>query len=229
MSRLIITLAAGITALAGCKSIESTLLHRDESNLEWKKVKTSGVPITLEVPTHLRIAIMDVKYAHAIGGVWSVLKDGKNAVNNTHVEHGFIKTKKVFTVDLKRPAAGDADYQIDMAEGSQYIKKIEHDITDRTIEESSMAFERLFAAFNVKGAGGSALRLGPTDNPLEELKSVRAVRVFEIDDPNFENNVAAFLSEHFDCETAGFVPAPTAMKSRKNGTLARKASINRVR
>lgn len=198
MSRLTVFSILFAFALAGCKSIKSTMLQRDEFNMGWQTIKSDGIPITLKVPTHFRIAIVDVRYAqiHEKLG-WTLLSDRNTAVTAVQVDHGFIYTEKVFTVDPKRPAAGDIDFTIDLAENDQYIDKITSDITDRTIQETSAAFEKIFLAF--KPGSGVALNsnLGTATNPLAPLESVRAMDVFEIDDPCFEQNVSAFLTQHF--------------------------------
>ncbi|MCA9065001.1 MAG: hypothetical protein KDA96_18150 [Planctomycetaceae bacterium] len=198
MLRTTVLLLAVLVVLPGCKSIKSTLLLRDEMNLGWQTIESDGIPITLRVPTHLQVAIVDVQYAHRPGEKgWALLSDGDKPVTTVSVSHHFIVTEKIFTVDPKRPAAGDIDFTIDLAEDKQYLSKVTSDITDRTIQETSMAFERIFAAFNPGGAGGDADNKGTTDNPLAPIESVRAMQVFEIDDPCFEQNLSAFLNEHF--------------------------------
>jgi len=49
-------------ALAGCTSIKSTMLTRDEGNSTWTAIKTSGYPITVKVPTHLRLTVYEKFY-----------------------------------------------------------------------------------------------------------------------------------------------------------------------
>lgn len=207
MPRFVLSLAvlALVSISGGCSSIKGTLLQRDQGNFGWQKIEGEGIPITLEVPTHLQITIVDVKYAHRDANLkWVLLTNGKAAVITTDVKHNFIKTKKIFMIDPKRPAAGDVSFKIDLAEDQQYLDKIESELTDRTIQETSQAFERLIVALRPRGAGGGR-SIGGDANPLAELESVRAVEIFEVDDPTFEQNISAFLAEHLCaapiCET----------------------------
>jgi hypothetical protein len=182
------------------------MLQRNEMNMGWETLKSNGIPITLKVPTHFRVAIVDVKYAHRNDDLgWMLLSDDRKAVASVQVDHDFIYTEKVFTVDPKRPAAGDIDFTLELAEDQQYLEKVTSDITDRTIQETSMAFERLFVAF--RSGTGEALdrNIGTSDNPLAPIESVRAMQVFEIDDPMFEQNLAAFLAEQF-CDNCNSCP-----------------------
>jgi len=211
-----IALSAVLLSLVGCTSIKSTILQRDESNTHWQTIEAQGIPITLEVPTHLRIAIIDTKYYFKSGNGWEPLKKGSVDYVSTQVDHSFLRTKKVFTIDPKRPAAGENSFRFDLAEDKQYLSKIESDVTDRTIEEASSALERLLIAIR-PGKGTGAAFTAPGGGPkLYQVTSVRAIELVEIDDPMFEQNVSHFICQHVpasclpDCEFRAVVPPLTA-------------------
>jgi hypothetical protein len=49
----------------GCASAKSTMLARDEGNSSWTHSKVNGYPITVKVPTHLRLTIYEKFYVAA--------------------------------------------------------------------------------------------------------------------------------------------------------------------
>lgn len=134
-------------------------------------------------------------------GEWKLLESRPGSgepLVTTDVQHHFISTEKIFTIDPKRPAAGDISFQLDLAEDQQYVRKFESDLTDRTIEETSMAFERLIRPLTPQGTGESLAESGTGDEGrLRRIESVKAVRVFEIDDPMFEMSMEHFLQTQF--------------------------------
>lgn len=203
-----------VLLLCGCSSIQSSLLQRSECNSTWEVMQTRGIPITLRVPTHLQLVVTEVRYAYwaaggeerddsATTGEWKLLESHPGSgepLITVNVQHEFIRTEKIFTIDPKRPAAGDMNFQLDLAEDQQYVRKFESDLTDRTIEETSEAFERLILAFTPRGAGGTGGDEGPGSEDksrLRRIESVTAVRVFEIDDPMFEMSMEHFLQTQF--------------------------------
>ena len=209
-------LGASALALAGCTTIKSTILQRDQCNVSWQAVETKGIPITLEVPTHLQIVILDTAYYYKASGTAATVRavsfgDSKAAFVTTDVQHNFLRTKKVFTIDPKHACAGDHEFRLDLAEDKQYLKKFESDVTDRTIEETSMALERLLIAIRPgTSPGDSGFVNKQTGGPeLSVVPTVRAVQLFNIDDPMFEQNVSAFIAQHLppncapECDITG--------------------------
>jgi hypothetical protein len=108
----------------------------------------------------------------------------------------YIYTEKVIMVDFKRPAAGAFNLEIDMTD-DQYIKKIQHDITDETIQRvtefvDTLAPQGLFKPVSGKEPG---VEVEPR---IKEIKSVVAVGVFEVDAPDFEQQIASFINCHIN-------------------------------
>lgn len=185
--RTAICLALAGVAASGCTSIKSQLLTRDEVNQNWEVRKLDGMPITVSVPTHVRVTIVETRY----------LRDGKElSVRGRDVIHDVINTKKVFTVDFKRPAAGYLKYNAQLND-EQYFKSIGSELQDTTISDVSLALQRVLPLLQRPATPGAVKEV--LDTPaIIPVKSVEAVGLFEIDDPMFEQNVQAFLSSHLD-------------------------------
>lgn len=212
--RIVMRLSAAIVVLmltgaTGCTSISSTLLNRTESdeligNSNGKNGKHcetrpfKGVPITLRVPTHVDVAIQEkVRFRLGDGG----LKRIDSSHRNLSVATDLIYTDKVFTVDVKRPAAGTSDYTMEFGtrnedglDNSQYFKSLENKIVDETIKDITGAIDTVF----------SALPSSTDDEPQEravtyfhEWRTV-AWKRFDIDELDFEDQVGAFVERHLN-------------------------------
>ncbi len=95
------------TFMNGCSSSRSTLLTRNECNTGWSKVAhLHGTPITLKVPTHLRVYIYQKHYIEQvnIAGVTRWQPVEMPCVYDFGSE--VLYTEKIFTTDFIRPAAG---------------------------------------------------------------------------------------------------------------------------
>lgn len=198
---IVIALAA---ALSGCSSFSSTLVHRAEDNMAWEKRKLHGVPITLKVPTHVRI---DVTEKHFF--VLNQAKDDKTLVTRLErkaakfpireVAYHLIETEKIFTVDLKRPGAGTINAKVDFAPDDQYFNEIKTKVVDETIDQVGNLISQV-APSGLFGAPTSDAEPGKfVSGRIKELPSVVASKIFEIDSPDFEIQVRAFLGRHLNC------------------------------
>jgi hypothetical protein len=197
--------------IVGCSSSRSTMLTRNECNTGWNKIgHLHGTPITLRVPTHVRIYVYE-KYCMekvTVAGVsrWQradlpLLYDFGSEV---------LYTDKIFTTDFIRPAAGT--FNLDVNYSDQYVQRVQQDITDETLKDVTALLATLPGKFLPLPGGTKA-----SDDPgvdWKEIKSVVAANVFEIDDPNFETNVASFVQEHLHHRVAmhplGMPPATNA-------------------
>jgi hypothetical protein len=203
-----------LLACNGCTSIESTMVTRDEANHAWERHNClNGIPITLKVPTHLKLYIYEKHFLEAI----TKEDDPKQLeyigpVNLDVVvrdfAHEFMVTEKIFVVDFKRPPAGSANLRVDMTD-EQYIAEIQHDITDQTIEQVS----GLLGAFI--GKGGNLASAANVEQPpasyapdLTEINSLVAVGIFEIDAPDFEQKVQQFINCHLNKSHDAWVVPP---------------------
>ena len=190
-------------SMTSCKSIESTFFSRNEMNTGWQKVEhLKGVPITLKVPTHLKVEVIEKHYltTSTIGGV-SQVTHLKVPVPMREVRHDFIRTEKMFTVDFKRPAAGRMDLTLEMND-EQYFKKIEHEVEDETINAISNLVQSVGSQFR-PAAGGEDV-----EKNVKEVESVVAFKVFEIDAPDFELQLSEFLQCHLNQSHDAWVAPP---------------------
>lgn len=208
MRRLGFIFGCALAAItAGCQSSVSTMLTRNESNTAWDRHQClSGVPITLKVPTHVKVYIYDTYFLDTVdvGGVHRVQRIKLKYPVRDYAQE-FIYTEKIFTVDFKRPAAGTFNLKLEMTQ-DQYISKVQHDVTDKTIEQVTA----LFSTLAPKGlfAGAVSLDSASIDGQIGTIKSVSAVGIFEIDAPDFEQQVTDFINHHLNQSHDAFVTEP---------------------
>jgi hypothetical protein len=205
--------ALGMLVLTGCTSISSQMITRDATNTCWQQeTGLQGIPITLKVPTHLKLYVYDKHYLEYVNGV---VPDASHAVAQVQTipldvpvrdfASEFMYTEKIFTVDFKRPAGGTYNLRLAMTD-DQYFQNIQHDVTDQTIKDVTRLLSALLPPGNVlpATAGGTP---GVAPN-VSEIKSLAAVGVFEIADPSFQQQVLAFLNCHLNKSHDAWVAAP---------------------
>src|SRR5687768_4374893 len=118
--RFAIPLCCLLLLQAGCSSMSSTMLTRDETNSFWtRKGNLKGVPITLKVPTHVNLTIFEKHY---------LIKRPNQSVERLKLQYvvrdiaqDFVYTEKIFTVDFKRPASGLYNLNLNLSD-DQYIQ-----------------------------------------------------------------------------------------------------------
>jgi len=194
--RCAILIGAGV--LAGCTSSKSTMLTRDNLNSEWVEHKVSGVPITLQVPTHLKLYVYDIHLLKtvSVGGVEDVEFMEQPRMRDFASE--LLTTEKIVMVDFKRPAAGA--FNLNVKFKGQYLDQYQQDITEETIARVGEFFQRLAAAgFQFAPTGIDAGATSTIRQKVAEVKSVAAVGIFELDAPDFELQVKEFLNTHLNC------------------------------
>ncbi len=206
-----------LISLTGCRSFSSTMLNRlgdnsfvgnsngyAKSNNGARPFK--GIPITLQVPSHLDVYIDEVFYLQDDGSDVASISEPLDDTRILNVRTELIKTKKVFTVDYKRPGSGTLNSNTTFSD-EQYFKTISNTITDTTITDSA-------ALLNTVLKGVSTSATGPTDKQAMELTDVvRDTRVvafkrFDINDPDFELQVEEFVNQHLNnCDRCGQSPS----------------------
>ena len=202
--------------LAGCTSVKSTALNRTESDVfignsngkpraHCAARPFNGVPITLRVPTHLDVVIREKIYLR-LGDEQGALSRLKADKRSLFVETQIIETDKVFTVDPKRPAAGQLDYTMKFGadesatdggkDNSQYFSSIESRSQDDTIKDVTGALKAVTVslAANTNVGDGEAREL-PVLVP--DVRTV-AWRRIDIDACDFEQQVADFVAVHMN-------------------------------
>jgi hypothetical protein len=207
----VVGISCGI--LSGCKSSTSTMFTRDEFNSGWSKFKkVDGVPITIKIPTHLKVYVYEKHFLQLdnVGAVQQV-----NLVELPVVirdfAHEFVYTEKVVMVDFKRPAAGAFNLEVDFTE-DQYIKKVQHDITDETIARVSEFVGTIAPGGVFKASTGDSEAPDELAKKIKEIKSVAAVGMFEVDAPDFELKVQEFLDCHINKSHDAMSAPPSVQK-----------------
>jgi len=198
--------AATLLFLSGCASFSSSVLSRldDNSfvgnsngnlNMFCGTRPFKGVPITLAVTSHLDVFIEETYFMQptpdATGGRQKLDNVSLNRpLRNVRAEP--VKTKKVFLVDLKRPASGSLNASMTLND-QQYFDSITGRITDNTIKDSTA----LLATIITKLPTGKPAAAGE----FEYLKRTRVVayKQFDINAPDFELQLDTFVSQHLNC------------------------------
>ncbi|TWT55971.1 hypothetical protein [Allorhodopirellula solitaria] len=197
--------------MTGCTSVTSTLLNRIETDelignsngVPKKHCETrpyKGVPITMRVPTHVDIAIYEKIYFSLEDATLRPLFS-----ENRHLGlvTDLIYTDKVFTVDVKRPAAGTSDYKMefgeknDLNDNRQYFKTLENKIVDETIKDVTGAINTIFEAIPTATRTGTDNGPPPAVLYFTEDRMV-AWKRFDIDTIDFEDQVACFVAQHMN-------------------------------
>ncbi|MEZ6061480.1 MAG: hypothetical protein R3C19_14135 [Planctomycetaceae bacterium] len=217
--------AISIAALlvCGCTTARSTMLFRDPGNTQWQQDKTTGYPITLRVPTHIKVEIVEKLYLVDAGsrGVRPAVDEQNNVFRSWDFRTQILETDKVFTVDYKRPVAGTLNYNTNLSP-DQSIEVIQNRLADDAIAQIGVAVSNTLQAVTVGGtqadfsftnvgSGGTfptatgqnakGERPSAIANSRDELSgdnilpvtNVVAAKVFAIDDADFELQVHQFL------------------------------------
>ncbi len=216
-------IAALLLVVNGCASFSSTVLSRlddnsyvgnsnGEPNIFCGTRPYKGVPITLSVTTHVDVFIEEtyfmVKKEQDFSGKCE-LQDVATVrpIRNVRVEQ--VKSKKVFLVDMKRPGSGTLTGGMKFND-QQYFDRITGETADTTIKDSTALLATMITRLP---AGRPANSGGP--GALEYLKRTRvaAYKRFDINAPDFEFQLDAFVSQHLNCvgdacDYAGVETAP---------------------
>jgi hypothetical protein len=218
----IATLGIGLGVISGCRSTSSVMFSRNESNSAWCQFKkVDGIPITVKIPTHMKLYVYD-KYFLEIDKI-----AGSERLATADIPilrdfaHEMVYTEKVVMVDFKRPAAGSANLKVDFTE-DQYIKNVQQDITDETLQRVNELVATTLPSFLQAADGDQPQKI---EDRVKEVKSIVAVGMFEVDDPSFELQVQQFLMENVNCSgrcpTEEFAINHTSpLKSPHEGELA---------
>ncbi len=214
-ARLILLLI--IVSISGCASTRSTFLHRDESDQCWQADRLlDGVPITVHVPTHIKVDITEHHYLglfnakhvseiddrlnFATGDIQWVSEDAQSAPERS-VTHQLIKTAKIFTVDPKRPAAGDIDATLDFGgKDGQYFDKIDYKVDDKTIKaiEGLLGNVAKSGLFGAPTTDRNAPKVDDINKLLHRVDNVVASCIFNLEAPDVEHQIAEFLETHLN-------------------------------
>ena len=145
-------------SISGCKSIQTTLLDRHAPSGGTECIDLDGYPITLKIPTHLRLTLYETtfleekpKVGTEVNG-WEIVTVNGTALTTMTFSTQLIETEKIFTLDHKRPCAGQNKYGVNFTD-DQYIDQMSSGLTDDAIRQSGIALSRavtLLAGRNVQ-------------------------------------------------------------------------------
>ncbi len=209
---------AALLVLGGCTSFTSTALKRFDDNsyagqsngqsgLLGQARPFKGIPITLQVPTHLDIYIDEIYFVkltkHAateIPGDTRLLKVRTEVINSD----------KVFTVDFKRPGSGILDLDMTFDQDEQYFKSIVSQLEDDTIKDTATLIATSIES--IRGLSASSGLEEGIESALKAANIVQDTRVvafqrFDLNSPTFEQEVECFVNTHLnDCNRCGTLP-----------------------
>jgi hypothetical protein len=225
---LIIPIAlSSVISSTGCTSMSSTFMQRQEDDqllgISNGKLGThnharpfKGIPVTLKVPTHLDLSIVEtllvvekeVTVPDKPNQKILEVKQLESGIRNINIFPHVVHSDKVFTVDPKRPAAGNLDYTLQFDKDSQYFKSIAYHNVDETINDINAVIATLKPSNSEKKAS-------PTTAPKEEkikeenkTKDVKEItrtlawKRFDLQARDLEEQIAVFVSEHLsDCQS----------------------------
>lgn len=125
-----------IYGLLGCSSMSSTYVGHAAPGLEYE-----GMPIVVQRPKYLKVTYVKVTsrvYANFTDGPATDRREQVAQVGSditaTEIRTEIVSVGEVFTLDLKRPASGTTDFNLEFAAGTHYPSKVGAKIDDRTIE-----------------------------------------------------------------------------------------------
>lgn len=213
----------GLYLTAGCTSISSTFLHRQEDDafsgisngktgIHQHARPFKGIPVTLKIPTHLDVSIVEtlIFVDEPTTGKLTNLPMTKRHLD---VVPEIQVSDKVFTVDLKRPAAGTLDYEIEFQDGKdnpQYFNQVSYHVVDQTLKDITGVIANLkpLTPLNARPTGrASGTRVTADNGPaLEPMIRTVAWKRFDLNSVTFEDEVLAFVNLHLnDCHSCGLV------------------------
>lgn len=198
------------SAFVGCSSFRTTAVNRCENDrlVVNPHHPMKGIPVSLRVPSHLELSVVETTYWEKkdVAGKKPTLNPLHSCRPTRSVTHEVCFTEKIFLVDPVRPGAGTQSYGFSFKKnsaanpdnaGKGYLEKVEYRIDDQTIKESANLLANSLGLINaLQTSAGPAL---PTTSNLIATDRTVAYARFDINAPNFENDVAEFLDCHVNC------------------------------
>lgn len=199
----------------GCRSVRSTVVNRQSDNsftgnsngelMKHDKTRPyTGVPIRIDVPSHLDVSISETYYlgrAASGGPVTEVtIPDVPRGLT---VTTSLVVTPKIFMVDFVRPAGGTLTTSASFS-GNQYFSEINNKIVDTTINQVTSAISTLAPLLGGKSVTfpntktASATVGSSISGNYVPVQRLVAFRRFDIDDPDFEQQLDAFVYLHLN-------------------------------
>jgi hypothetical protein len=156
----------------GCSTIKSEIYSTNGCSEDKTTRHLRGAPITVDVPTHVRIEIVEKKYFQKMtpadpaakmqqaqaGGIINppapapkpppdpqyVLR--RDLRSTRQVNYDLVTMKELFTVDLKRPLSGTIDYTLGFDAKKQYFTGLKTKTVDTTITDVAALIQTIIAS-----------------------------------------------------------------------------------
>lgn len=198
---------ASLILLGGCNTFQTTAIDRTENDclVVNPDCPMKGIPVTLRVPTHLELNVIETTYWEKkdIIGSKPTLVPVHTCRPTRSVEHRICYTERVFLVDPARPAAGTSSYGFSFTSkgsesaddlGKGYLDKVAYKIDDETIKESANLLANSLSL--ISGFSVSANQARPNQGDLVATDRTVAYTRLDINSPSFEHDVELFLDCH---------------------------------
>ena len=205
-----------LIALGGCNTFRTTAIDRCENDtlVVNPDRPMKGVPISLRVPTHLELRVIETTYWEKQDnpGKKPTLVPLSTCRATRSVDHELCYTEKVFLVDPVRPGAGLQNYGFTFTSnesekgedaGKGYLRKVEYKIDDTTIKESANLVSNVLGLVTAFQTGSNDAR--PNSGALISTDRTVAFARFDINSCSFEEEVSSFLDTHVNhaaCQTS---------------------------
>ncbi len=211
--------AALLLALStGCGSIKTTAYDRleDDTLIANPDQHLKGVPVTLKVPTHLKLTIEE-KTFWRVDGSELIPVSSCRATRDVTPEVQY--TEKIFLVDPVKPGAGTSEYGFSFVSNTQnadpkyngtgQLKGLNYKITDNTITESALLLEKSIGFVNAfpkpKKPEAKITGFGDGNETVAALDVIETTRVvawsqFDINSEYFEEDVMGFLNTYLNAK-----------------------------
>lgn len=193
-SRLAFLVTFGVVS---CKSAVSTHVTPNPNGGGWCTNKLRGVPVTVKVPTHLEIRVVERRFL-AKDGKGALTTADKHPVVARHVEMDVREKDEVFTVDAVRPASGTLAMKATFDENEQFFKTYNSKVEDKTIQSITDALKNITGEIAKLPGGKSTSYRGPETEQWKYVEHLVAVMMFDVHDPNLEAHVREFLHLHIN-------------------------------
>ncbi len=211
---VLLSLTIAFVALAsGCLSTSSVIATRtaDDQLVGNSNGKTGigqqsrpykGIPVTMRVPSHLDLSVVETVYYSELDGNYSPVPMPER---HLELKHKIVYSDKIITVDPKRPAAGTLAYSAvfqsenDEARDRQFFSSINYNVQDNTINTITALIPSLFPAKPELMSNQSTPQEVRGANLVPKTRTV-AWKRFDINAPDFENELSAFVANHVNCE-----------------------------
>ena len=178
-----------VGSLVNCSSITAHYVGNPSSGEE-----VGGIPIVVERPRWFKVTYRTVTYAHVTTNE-KTTPDGKNRDFETvlsqlapvqEIAIDIVAVGEVYALDLKRPAAGSADYEIGFPDGRFYPKLVKGKVEDKTIQEMRETLDKLLQQIPKALAGVPTAGIEPSAGGATVVKlseSVKRIELYDISNP----------------------------------------------